>query len=68
MNQAPYTVKGFRLFDKVKVGDQVGFIFGRMSTGYLDIKNLQGDLLYKAISCKKVKLLDIRKSWLIEKC
>lgn len=33
-NQAPYLVKGFRLFDKVLYQGQECFIFGRRSTGY----------------------------------
>ena len=35
LNQAPYLVKGFRLFDKVKYKGQECFIFGRRSSGYL---------------------------------
>lgn len=36
LNQAPYIVKGFRLFDKVKFEDKECFVFGRRSSGYFD--------------------------------
>ena len=47
-NQAPYLVKGFRLFDKVLYQGQECFIFGRRSTGYMDLRLLDGT--YKSIS------------------
>ena len=33
LNQAPFLVKGFRLFDKVRIGGQIGFVFGRRVRG-----------------------------------
>lgn len=41
-NQAPYLVKGFRLFDKVSYQGKEYFIFGRRATGYFDIRTLDG--------------------------
>ena len=66
-NQAEYLVKGFRLFDKVKYGGQVGFIFGRRSSGYFDIRKLNGEAIHKSASYKKLKLLDTRKTLLLER-
>ena len=66
-NQAEYLVKGFRLFDKVKYGGQVGFIFGRRSSGYFDIRKLNGEVIHKSASYKKLKLLDTRKTLLLER-
>ena len=68
LNQAPYTVKGFRLFDKVKVGDRVGFIFGRRTSGAFDIRTVYGERINGSISYKKLQLIETRKIWLIEKC
>ena len=68
MNQAPYTVKGFRLFDKVKLGDRVGFIFGRRTSGAFDIRTVYGERINGSISYKKLQLIETRKIWLIEKC
>lgn len=66
-NQADYLVKGFRLFDKVKYDGQECFIFGRRSSGYFDIRKLDGTVIHRAIGYKKLQLLDIRKSLLTER-
>lgn len=65
-NQAPYEVHGFRLYDKVEFDGQVGFIFGRRSSGYFDIRTLDGTVLSRSVSYKKLKLVSVRKSMLIE--
>lgn len=67
LNQAPYLVKGFRLFDKVEYDGQVGFIFGRRSSGYFDIRKLNGEVIHRSASCKKLKLLETRKNLLTER-
>lgn len=66
-NQAEYLVKGFRLFDKVEYDRQVGFIFGRRSSGYFDIRKLNGEVIHRSVSCKKLKLLNTRKTLLLER-
>lgn len=67
LNQAPYIVKGFRLFDKVEYDGQVGFILGRRSSGYFDIRKLNGEVIHRSASWKKLKLLETRKSLLTER-
>ena len=66
LNQAPHEVKGFRLYDKVELEGQVGFIFGRRSSGYFDIRTLDGTVLSRSAPYKKLKLVTIRKSMLTE--
>lgn len=66
-NQAEYIVKGFRLFDKVLYQGQECFIFGRRSNGSFDIRLLDGTKVSAGISYKKLKLLEKRKSYLIER-
>ena len=66
LNQSPYLVKGFRLFDKVKCLGQVGFIFGRRASGYFDVRTLGGKKLSPAIHAKKLTLLEKRKTFLTE--
>ena len=66
LNQSPYLVKGFRLFDKVMCLGQVGFIFGRRATGYFDVRTLGGKTLSPAIHIKKLTLLEKRKTFLTE--
>ena len=67
LNQAPYTVKGFRLFDKVLYEGQECFIFGRRSSGYFDLRKLNGTKINASASYKKIQLLQIRKFYLFER-
>jgi len=67
-NQAPYEVKGFRLFDKVRYNGREYFIFGRRSSGFFDIRTLDGEKLNNgSISCKKLALLEKQKYYLTER-
>lgn len=66
-NQAAWQVKGFRLFDKVEYDGQIGFIFGRRSSGYFDIRKLSGEVIHRSASWKKLKLLETGKSLLTER-
>ena len=65
--QAPYLVKGFRLFDKVKYENRVCFIFGRRQSGYFKLSNLNGVPISHSVSYKKLKLLEKKKCYLIER-
>ena len=67
LNQAPYTVKGFRLLDKVLYEGQECFIFGRRSSGYFDLRKLNGTKINASASYKKIQLLQIRKFYLFER-
>lgn len=66
LNQAPYLVKGFRLFDKVRCNGETGFIFGRRASGYFDVRRLDGTRLSASISCRKLCLLEKRRTFLTE--
>ena len=61
-NQAPYEVKGFRLFDKVRFQQKECFIFGRRTSGSFDIRKLNGEKIHAGISYKKLQLLERRKT------
>ena len=67
LNQAPKYVKGFQLFDKVLYNNQECFIFGRRSSGSFDIRLLDGTKISAGVSYKKLKLLEKRSSYLIER-
>ena len=66
LNQAPYIVKGFRLFDKVRFLNQDCFIFGRRSTGYFDLRKLDGTKIHNSASSKQLELLNTKKNYLKE--
>lgn len=67
LNQTPYEVKGFRLFDKVKYNGKECFIFGRRSSGYFDLRRLDGEIVHRSANYKKLKLIDKRCSLLLER-
>ena len=68
LNQSKYIVKGFRLFDKVEYNNKEYFIFGRRSTGYFDVRDLDGNKVKKgSINCNNLQLIGIRKSILFER-
>ena len=66
-NQSPYVVFGFRLFDKVMCKGEVGFIFGRRASGSFLVKTLDGRQLSAGISCKKLKLIVKRQTYITER-
>ena len=67
LNQAPYLVKGFCLFDKVSYQGKKYFIFGRRATGYFDIRTLDGIKVNKgSISYKKLRIQDTTNAYLKE--
>ena len=66
-NQAPYEVMGFRLFDKVKYQGNDYFIFGRRSSGFFNIRTLDGTKVNKgSLSYKKITFLETSQSFLTE--
>lgn len=68
LNQAPYLVRGFRLFDLVSYEGSSYYLFGRRTSGYFDIRKLDGTKVNKgSINCKKLKLINTQKTILIER-
>lgn len=67
MNQAPYLVKGFRLFDKVKLDSKSCFTFGRRSRGSFDIRTLSGEVISRGANSKKLELISKRNGYLLER-
>lgn len=67
LNQAPYKVKGFRLFDKVRFQGQECFIFGRRATGRMDIRLLNGTKVNASAGYKNLKLVDTQQYILTER-
>ena len=65
-NQAPYEVMGFRLYDKVCWKHQNCFIFGRRSTGRMDLRLLDGTKINASVGYKNLRMLEMRKNILIE--
>ena len=66
-NQAPYIVKGFRLWDKVLYNKQEYFISGRRLSGFFAIKKLDGTIIINSISFKKLRILETASNYLTER-
>lgn len=66
-NQAAKYVFGYRLFDKVRYLNAVCFIFSRRSSGYFDIRKIDGERIKAGISYKKLHLISRSSSMLLER-
>ena len=66
-NQAPYEVKGFRLFDKVKAKDKEWYIHGRRLNGSFLLKTLTEPNAKLEIAPSKIILINSQYGWLTER-
>ena len=66
LNQSPYIIHGFRLFDKVRINSQTGFIYGRRQSGSYLVKDIDGNIISSSISYKKLNLIEKRKGWIVD--
>lgn len=66
-NTALRFVKGFQRFDKVRWDNQECFIFGRRSTGYFDLRMLDGTKVSASASWKQIDSLESAKTLLTER-
>ena len=68
LNQAPFLVRGFRLFDLVSYEGSAYYVFARRASGYFDIRKLDGTKVNNgSISYKKLKLINTQKTILTER-
>ena len=66
-NTAPKEVHGYRLFDCVRYQGQMCFVFGRRSTGYFDVRTLDGTRVSASVSCKQLTLVQKASALLVER-
>lgn len=66
-NTAPKKVHGFRLFDCVRFQGQVCFVFGRRSSGYFDLRTLDGRKIHASASYKQVQMVQRSSAVLVER-
>lgn len=67
LNQCPYQVQGYSLFDRVKYKGQECFIFGRRRDGRFAIRLLDGTKVNEQLSYKKLKFLESAKHYITER-
>lgn len=66
-NTALKYVHGFRLFDCVSYHDQVCFVFGRRSSGYFDLRTLDGTRISASASYKKLNIIQKASACLVSR-
>ena len=66
-NTAPKYVHGFRLFDCVCYQGKICFVFGRRSSGYFDLRLLDGTKVHASVSCKKLHVVQKASALLVER-
>lgn len=66
-NKAPRFVFGFELFDEVEYRGETCFIFGRRTSGYFDVRKLDGTKVSASANRKKLKLIGKTSSLLCER-
>jgi len=66
-NTAPKYVSGFRLFDCVRYQGQMCFVFGRRSSGYFDLRLLEGTKVHASASYKQLRLVQRASALLVER-
>jgi len=66
-NKAPYLVRGFTLFSKVRYNNQDCFVFGRRASGNFDIRKLDGIVVSRGKHVRYLRLLQHGKTLLTER-
>ena len=66
-NTASKYVQGFHLFDCVRYRGQVCFVFGRRSSGYFDIRMLDGTRIHASANCKHLTVVQKASACLVER-
>lgn len=65
MNQSPFEVSGFRLFDRVMFNNRYYFVYGRRISGFFNIRDIDGknprDISYKKIELRRCKRFMIQR-------
>ena len=56
-NQSAHLVFGFARFDRVKYDKKECFVYGRRTSGYFDLRDIDGSKIHTAASVKKIKLI-----------
>ncbi|MFA5395994.1 MAG: RNA-guided endonuclease IscB [Methanogenium sp.] len=67
LNQAPYMVNGFRLFDKVGYNGKECFIFGRRMRGYFNLRTLNGVTISDNAKWQDLQLLEKSSTFIYER-
>jgi N6-L-threonylcarbamoyladenine synthase len=66
-NTGPRFIQGFQRYDKVRWNGTEAFVFGRRSSGYFDLRKLDGLRVHAAAKAADLRLLESANAFLIER-
>lgn len=64
LNQAPYLIKGFRLFDKVRYNGIECFVFGRRQRGNFNIRLIDGTTIHTGVNYQRLHFICVSRNYL----
>ena len=67
LNQSPYILNGYRLFDKVIYNGKIGFVSARRRSGSYRVRDIFWNFLSDGITFRKLKFVDSRQYYLCDK-
>lgn len=67
LNQAPYVLNGYRLFDKVICNGKIGFVSARRRSGSYCIRDIYWNSLSESVTFRKLKFVELRQYYLCDK-
>ena len=67
LNQSPYILNGFRLFDKVIYNRKIGFVSARRKRGSYRVRDIFLNSLSEGVTFRKLKFVESRQYYLCDK-
>ena len=67
LNQSPYILNGYRLFDKVIYNGKIGFISARRRSGSYRVRDIFWNSLSDGVTFRKLKFVESRQYYLCDK-
>ena len=67
LNQSPYILNGYRLFDKVLYNGKIGFISARRRNGSYRVRDIFWNSISEGVTFRKLKFVESRQYYLCDK-
>ena len=67
LNQSPYILNGYRLFDKVIYNGKIGFVSARRRNGSYRVRDIFWNSLSNGVTFRKLKFVESRQYYLCDK-
>ena len=67
LNQSPYILNGYRLFDKIIYNGKIGFVSARRRSGSYRVRDIFWNSLSESVTFRKLKFVESRQYYLCDK-